>query len=153
MQQPLTGASWLRNITFVVSTLATMCLNCFAATLVSSSGTNTGYSPVGGSRPNYLGVTWTQNTTFNNVQVSASIFSDPFYPAYLSGSAYLTTKVGPGTTSSSNELARLNFTLPSYSPPVQPFVLFSGLLLGRKQDEPPSWDLIVRMLKAARTYE
>lgn len=24
---------------------------------------------------------------------------------------------------------------------------------GRQQDEPPSWDLIVRMLKAARIYE
>jgi hypothetical protein len=100
-----------------------------ADTIVSSGGAAYGFYSVGGSFPDYLGVSWSESVTYSKVTISAFIYTDPFNPNYRAGTAYLTTSIGPGTTPQVDQVAQTTFTVPPYSLTAQPFVVFSGLTL------------------------
>ena len=68
-----------------------------------------------------LGVTWSQASPFTGVSVFATIGGVPG-----SGFAYLTNRIGPGTTAAANEIASTPVSFPAASTETQ---LFSGLSL------------------------
>src|SRR3954469_2860218 len=68
-----------------------------------------------------LGVTWSQTSPFTGVSVFATIGG-----VSGSGFAYLTNKIGPGTTAAANEIASTPVSFPAASTETQ---LFSGLSL------------------------
>jgi hypothetical protein len=74
--------------------------------------------------PIALEVSWSQTNTYGGVSVFADLNG---FGSSGSGIAYLTTSIGPGTTSADEAAAPDNFTFPSAQQNVQ---LFSGLDLG-----------------------
>jgi hypothetical protein len=68
-----------------------------------------------------LGVTWSQTSPFTGVSVFATIGGVPG-----SGFAYLTNRIGPGTTAAANQIASTPIVFPAASTETQ---LFSGLSL------------------------
>jgi hypothetical protein len=88
-------------------------------TVVQRSGPQTsGYSIFANQA---LGTTWSQTGAFSGVSVFATIGGGP-----ATGFAYLTNKVGPGTTAAANEIASTPVSFPVASTENQ---LFSGLSL------------------------
>jgi hypothetical protein len=72
----------------------------------------------------FLSDGWSQTKTYVGVSISAELPSFP--PPVSSGTAYLTTRIGSGTTPS-DQIASTNFAFPpSFSPRI---TLFSGLTL------------------------
>lgn len=84
---------------------------------------------LGGQFSNVVAVSWTQGRAFPHVAIDASLVSNN--PSFRTGTAYLMTMIGPGTTASSEVVAPVSFTAPVAVPfgPVPPTVLFSGLML------------------------
>lgn len=77
---------------------------------------------------------WSQTNLYSDVNVSAELDGDG---GAISGTAYLVTQVGPGTTTA-NQIASANFTVSTL--PFEPDLttLFSGLTLG-----PGSYYLVI----------
>jgi len=69
-----------------------------------------------------LGVSWTTTSAFSNVNISIALDGN----SGATGTAYLTTKIGPGTTIA-NQIASTSFAFPSIST-LAP--VFTGLNLG-----------------------
>lgn len=67
---------------------------------------------------------WTQTGAFSGVTIKANLFSAG---GTASGTAFLTTQIGPGTTTG-QQIATTAITLSNTTP--APFTLFSGLTLG-----------------------
>jgi len=83
---------------------------------------------LGGRAGNQLAsVTWTQTETYTNVEISAIFYSLP--QTLSSGTFYLTTKLGPGTTVA-DEIARLQLVNVANAASPQLEGLFGGLTLG-----------------------
>jgi hypothetical protein len=101
---------------------ALLSFQVLAETIISSVTPPTG----GGCLVIYNGqgfrVGWTQADTFDTVRISATLETQY---AGITGQAYLTTQIGPGTTVA-NEIASTNFTFPLQQ---TDFVLFEGLHL------------------------
>ena len=70
------------------------------------------------------GISWTQTNQFTNVSVSVGLSS--FGVLNQMGRAYLTSRLGPGTTTN-DEIASTSFTFPTEA---TDYVLFTGLTLG-----------------------
>lgn len=79
-------------------------------------------------------VSWTQTNRFTNVTIAAKVGGLFGTPAVGSGSAFLTRRVGPGTTTN-DELASVSFPFPAAATNV---VLFTGLTL-----DPGTWFLTI----------
>ncbi len=69
-----------------------------------------------------IAISWTTKRAYQNVQIVASLFPGG------RGTAYLTTKIGPGTKADAVS-AKADFTAPAAGTNPQPMVLFSGLTL------------------------
>jgi hypothetical protein len=103
-----------------------------AETIISATGTaGVGALTIGGpvSPPSYLATSWIQTGTTNGVKISFEAFQ--FFTSDATGTAFLTTQIGPGTTSA-HQVASAPFTIPGAPPPVTSAIkqqLFSGLTL------------------------
>jgi PEP-CTERM motif len=128
-----------RNLIFwkmglIASALVTLFPYSFADTIVSVtdalSSTNRGYFFLGGQYSNVVATSWTQSGTFGKVTIDALLVSRD--ASFRSGTAYLMSAIGPGTTSASEIVAPVDFTVPlsSGGQPIPLTVLFSGLTLG-----------------------
>lgn len=123
-----------RKLCLVATAFVTVHSFSFADTIVSytdsSSSTNRGYYYLGGQYSNAVATSWTQTRSFSNVSIDALVFSND--PGFLSGTAYLMSAIGPGTTSAS-EIASVSFSAPLKigNDPIPLTVLFSGLTLTR----------------------
>jgi len=95
-----------------------------ATTIVSVTGPLSIGFVVGNSSS--LAATWSQANTYSDVMIAARLHAT--FPDQASqGDAYLTTRIGPGTTSA-DEIARSHFmTIPGERPLIP---LFSNLTLG-----------------------
>lgn len=127
-----------RNLVFwklglLVSALVTLFSYSFADTIVSvtdsSTSTNRASFFLGGQYSNVVATSWTQRASFSNVTIDALLGS--LDASFQSGTAYLMTAIGPGTTSASEVAAPVVFTAPldSGGGPIPLTVLFSGLSL------------------------
>lgn len=101
-----------------------------ADTIISVTGEIKGLSSfIGGSPFSVLATSWSSTQAYDNVQISASIGS--LDPHLASGTAFLSTRIGPGTTEK-DVIAIESFTAPitsSYSSPVDNTIIFSNLSL------------------------
>ena len=98
-----------------------------ANTIVSVAGDINLYSSFQAGlppEPIALEVSWTQTNTYDNVSIFADLNG---FGSSGSGIAYLTTAVGPGTTSANQVATPDSFTFPNTPQDVE---LFSGLTLG-----------------------
>lgn len=96
-----------------------------STTYISETGPDGGNFTVEPSQT--LVESWTQSVTLTNVQISADLAADGGLPT---GTAYLTTALGPGSTSAANQIA-VNTSAPFAIGATPAFeVLFSGLALG-----------------------
>lgn len=127
-----------RNLVFwkvglIAGALVTLFPYSFADTIVSvtdSSSSPRGYLFLGGQYSNVVATSWTQSGTFAKVTIDALLFSSD--ASFRSGTAYLMSAIGPGTTSASEIVAPVEFTAPlsSGGQSIPLTVLFSGLTLG-----------------------
>jgi hypothetical protein len=95
--------------------------------LLSVSGPNDGAGLLGTAGPGVaqaLGFSWTQTNTYTNMSITALLENEPF-----EGTAYLTTAIGPGTTSA-EEVTEASVTVGGNSGDYSFEDLFSGLTLG-----------------------
>lgn len=105
----------------------------FADTIVSVTdslnSTNRGTYYLGGQYSNVVATSWTQHGTFSDVTIDALLVS--IDATFRSGTAYLTSAIGPGTTSASEVVPPVDFTAPlrNGNEPIPITVLFSGLTL------------------------
>jgi hypothetical protein len=108
------------NIIFVIILLALEAHG--QGTLISISGpvSNEG-TPRIASTQSPIGVSWTTTSELTNVNIFLGIIGDP----RLSAMAYLTTNIGPGTTTA-DQVAATSFYFPATSSLVR---VFSGLTL------------------------
>jgi hypothetical protein len=117
----------------LASALVTLFSYSFADTIVSVTdslnSTNRAALYLGGQYSNVVATSWTQRAGFSNVTIDASLVS--IDATFRSGTAYLMSAIGPGTTSASEVVAPVNFTAPlsSGGGPIPLTVLFSGLTL------------------------
>ena len=117
----------------VASALVTLCSYSFADTIVSVTdsltSTNRAGLFLGGQYSNVVATSWTQSASFSNVTIEALLGSVD--ASFRSGTAYLMSAIGPGTTSASEVAVPVDFTAPldSGGEPVPLTVLFSGLSL------------------------
>ena len=99
-----------------------------AKTIVLVSGRFDSNAPAASPDPfgnyDYVTASWTQTTAFENVSIS--IFGSGTF-GISSGTAYVTTSFGPGTTVA-DQIARATFEAPVASPSTT-ILLFSGLKL------------------------
>ncbi len=103
--------------------LAVFSVHGTAETIISVAGT-----PNAGDVLTSTGVgavSWTQSTSFHDVEILALVDSAPDGASDI-GTAYLTTGLGPGTTLA-DQIASTSFPIPSTNMYV---LLFSGLTLG-----------------------
>jgi PEP-CTERM motif len=114
--------------------LVTLFSYSFADTIVSVTDSgpppNRGGLFLGGYYSGVVATSWTQRAGFSNVTIDASLASTD--ASFRSGTAYLMSAIGPGTTSASEVVAPVDFTAPldSGGGPIPLTVLFSGLTLG-----------------------
>jgi hypothetical protein len=96
---------------------------CGQITIVSQTGTTTAGILALSS------VSWTQSSTYSNIRITASFFNfTPSSPgAAATGTAYLTTQIGSGTTVA-QQIASVPVAVTSTAPVT--VTLFSGLTLG-----------------------
>ena len=66
---------------------------------------------VGGQFSNVVAVSWTQTDSFSDVTIHADLAGQG--PSFDSGTAYLMTAAGPGTTALSEVVAPASFTVPT----------------------------------------
>lgn len=113
----------LRIVT-CISLLTLFGLTLGAATIVSESGS---IGPTIGSVNGGIGLeaSWTSSIPYTNVSISANLSSGSS-TASGSDTFFLTTMIGPGTTTA-NEIARNTLTVPAGPQSVIP--IFSGLTL------------------------
>src|SRR5262249_8619692 len=112
-----------------------------------------GTSSVGGVRASEAA--WSQTSSFANVSIAAEIDPDhnllPITSHTVSGTAFLMTQVGPGTTAA-NQIASTPFTVTgtAFSPTL--VTLFTGLTLGpgtyhlvlsAPADQSAGWDFVL----------
>jgi len=86
---------------------------------------------VGGANSNVVAASWTQAASFSDVTIDASLATD--LATFQTGTAYLMSAIGPGTTPASEVVAPAGFAAPFVAQPNGPVpltVLFSGLSLG-----------------------
>jgi PEP-CTERM motif len=101
-------------------------------TIYSTLGPNTGYSVFNPQQVFEAG--WSQSSTFSDMSIAAKLDGGG---GTVTGTAYLTTRIGPGTTVA-DEVARYDYTVtsPQFQPELK--TLFSGLTLG-----PDSYYLVI----------
>jgi hypothetical protein len=87
----------------------------FADTIVSVTDSSTGTFPgglfLGGQFSNVVATSWTQSASFSNVTIDALLGS---HTSFQSGTAYLMSAIGPGTTPASEVAAPVDFTAPLF---------------------------------------
>ncbi len=113
------------------SCCAVLCLFAFlpiasAATIVSQTNPP-GMPPstgVGADSSESVAISWTMNSSYKNVNIAAYLVGSNVPD---SGTAYLTTRIGPSTTTSA-QVDSSPITFPVFGPVWQ--TLFSGLTLG-----------------------
>src|SRR3954468_240157 len=100
------------RVSFVLAVVVCLCtaLNSAKAqvTVVQRSGPQTSGYVIASNQ--VLGTTWSQSGAFTGVSVFATIGLGPD-----TGYAYLTNRVGPGTTAAANEIASGPFLFPTAS--------------------------------------
>jgi hypothetical protein len=127
-------AQRFRKPAFLAGALVAFGFCASADTIVSvtdsSTPVNRGALFLGGQLSNVVASLWTQTASFSDVTIDASLTSED--PTFLSGTAYLMSAIGPGTTPGSEVVAPADFTVPfaSHAGSVTPTVLFTGLDLG-----------------------
>jgi hypothetical protein len=93
-----------RKLTFwklglLASALVMLFSYSFADTIVSVTDSSTGTFPgglfLGGQFSNVVATSWTQSASFSNVTIDALLGS---HTSFQSGTAYLMSAIGPGTT-------------------------------------------------------
>jgi hypothetical protein len=105
-----------------------------AATIISTDGQgNAGYGILYGSQVDEAG--WSQTSTYSGVTITAEI--DPGTAPGTSGTAFLMTQIGPGTTSA-EQIATASFSATGAANSPVLNTLFSGLTLG-----PGDYDLVL----------
>ena len=108
---------------FIVAAYIALSVSARAATILSITGTTedpkSTYSAGSDSHPS---VSWTQTSAFTNVSITLNLA--PF--GSNQGTAYLTTRIGPGTTIA-DQVALTNFTFPTTASDV---TVFTNLILG-----------------------
>lgn len=118
--------------------LVTLFSYSYADTIVSvGDSVNTNNRPayfVGGQFSNVVVASWTQTRSFSNVTIDAELVSTD--ASFLTGTAYLMTAIGPGTTPVSEVVAPITFAaqlgqVGNTGPSLPTTILFSGLSLGR----------------------
>jgi hypothetical protein len=128
----LTRTFW--KLTLFAGALVMACSYCSAHTILAVTDSltppNRASFYIGGSYSNVVASSWTQTASFSGVTIDASLGSVD--PGFTSGTAYLMSAIGPGTTPASEVDAPVNFTVPvgSNFGSVPLTVLFSGLNLG-----------------------
>jgi len=129
----------LIGLGFLASALLTQFSYSFADTIVSvtdaSTSTNRASLYLGGQYSNVVAVSWALSPgfTFSNVTIDALVGSVD--PSFRSGTAYLMSAIGPGTSSASEVVAPVDFTAPLGSSgggggPIPSTVLFFWLASG-----------------------
>jgi hypothetical protein len=122
-----------RKLCLLVSALVTLFSYSYADTIVAVTdaltSTNRGSLFLGGQFSNVVAASWTQSAGFSNVTIDATLVSVD--ATFRSGTAYLMTAIGSGTTSASEVVMPVGFTAPlgTGGVPITPTVLFSGLTL------------------------
>jgi hypothetical protein len=123
----------LWKLSLLACVLLTLFSYSFADTIVSvtdslASTNQAGYY-LGGQYSNVVATSWTQHGTFSDVTIDALLGS--LDASFQSGTAYLMSAIGPGTTSASEVVAPVGFTAPlaSGGGTIPVTVLFSGLTL------------------------
>lgn len=118
--------------------LVTLFSYSYADTIVSvADSVNTNNRPdyfIGGQFSNVVVASWTQTRSFSNVTIDAELVSTD--ANFLTGTAYLMTAIGPGTTPASEILPPITFTaqlgpVGNSGPSLPTTILFSGLELKR----------------------
>jgi hypothetical protein len=92
-----------------------------AATIVSVTGPEDRFPVVGGTNAHAVG--WSQSAMYSNIEITAELAT---FRSGGNGTAFLTTRIGPGTTVA-DQIASANFAFPPKDSP--PTLLFRGLEL------------------------
>lgn len=109
----------------LVALLLLLPISGSAVTIVSQGGPSTNHAGVEISVDEALDVSWTSANSYSNVAISVLLGEGADIPE--PGLAYLTTSIGPGTTTA-DEVASTAFTYPN--PHGGVFTVFDGLTLG-----------------------
>jgi len=96
------------------------CASAGPITIVSATGTFNGQAVA-----DWIGETWTQTGTYNNVTITAQLNGGVSLPT--TANIYLLNNLGPGTTAGANQIAYEFETIPTAT---QGVTLFTGLTLG-----------------------
>lgn len=94
-----------RPLVFVILAVSVISQAVFAETILSVSGPNYGPGALGGSSFQILGSAWSTSASYADVTISSNLSGSP---SSLPGTAFLMSRIGPGTTTTS-EIARTAF--------------------------------------------
>ncbi len=121
MPAKINATAFCRNILVAVSIVAGG--SAVAVTVISETGTDAFGMNLHG---NFIqGVSWTETQTFTSMAITVRLFSNGIADT---GTAYLTTQTGAGTTTA-QQIATATFTFPT-TPSPGTVTLFSGITLG-----------------------